>query len=203
MTTLETWSERLSRAAISELDRRAIAASEAARAMILERLDEHRGESAERAFEDRDALHAWALLGRVLADAGGSPTLVAQIVDALADALASRGGGLDAWTAPARSALVEAFVAAQRDLAEMRVAEAWRFPKCVVRLDETTAAVAANFPDDDADSLARWADEVAAGLAKMGIRRVHSDGSARARAALDGALEVAGIEHRGRAVRTK
>jgi len=194
MPSLDAWTERLASAAISEVDRRAVAASETARALVLEQLEAHSGESAERAFEDHDALHGWAVLGRVLADAGASPSLAAQVVDALIEATPGGSGDrLQAWGATARSALLEAFVLAQRELAELRAAEAWRFPKCVVRLDETTAAVAASFPDDDADALARWADEVAAGLAKMGVRRVHADGSARARAALASALSVAGI----------
>jgi len=192
MKPLDAWTERLTRAAISEIDRRAVAASETARALVLEQLEAHRGESAERALEDHDALHGWAVLGRVLADAGASPSLAAQVVDALVEAT-DRDERVTASAAPSRSALVEAFVAAQRELAELRAAQAWRFPKCVVRLDETTAAVAASFPDDDGDALARWADEVAAGLAKMGIRRVHADGAAPARAALASALSVAGI----------
>jgi hypothetical protein len=206
MTLLDAWTERLGRAAISEADRRAVTASETARALVLERIDAHRGETVESAFEDRDALHGWTVLGRVLADAGASPSLVAQVVDALLDAAepsakdpGGASGRIRAWAAASRSVLVEAFVAAQRDLAEARAAEAWRFPKCVVRLDETTAAVAASFPDDDPDALARWADEIAAGLAKMGIRRVHAEGTARARAALDSSLSVAGIDVAGRA----
>lgn len=193
MATLEAWTEELARAAISEADRRAVLASETARALVLEQLEEHRGETAERAFTDHDALHGWALLGRVLADAGATPTLAAQVVDALVAAMPDGTARLAAWAAPSRSALVEAFVAAQRELAEGRAVEAWRFPRCVVRLDEATAAVAASFPDDDPDAVARWADEVAAGLAKMGIRRVHADGSARARAALASALSFAGV----------
>lgn len=182
MKTLDQWTNRLSRAAISEVDRRAVAATESAREMVLERFE---------SLEDHDGLHAWAVLGRVLADAGASPSLVAQVVDALVEV------GVNAskdWAAPARASLIEAFVAAQREIEEARVADAWRFPRCVVRLDETTAAVAACFPDDDSDSLAKWADEVAAGLAKMGVRRVHIDGTARARAALAGALSIAGID---------
>ncbi len=178
---LADWTKRLSAAAISEIDRRAVAASESARENVLERL-------AEGSLEDHDALHAWAVLGRVLADASASPSLVAQVVDSLAD------GTPQSWAAPARAALVEAFVAAQREIEELRVADAWRFPRCVVRLDEKTAAVAACFPDDDPDALSRWADEVAAGLAKMGVRRVHADGSARGRAALADALSIAGID---------
>lgn len=181
MTVLDEWTQRLARAAISEIDRRAVAASENARELVLERFG---------GPDDHDTLHAWAVLGRVLADSSASPSLVAQVVDALAD---SKTDAKD-WAAPARAALIEAFVAAQREIEEARVADAWRFPRCVVRLDEQAAAVAACFPDDDLDALAGWADEVAAGLAKMGIRRVHVDGTARARAALADALSIAGID---------
>jgi hypothetical protein len=183
MTTQGDWTERLARVAISERDRRAIAASESAREMVLERL--------ESAVEDHDALHGWAVVGRVLADEGASPSLVAGVVDALVESspLAPKG-----WAPAARAAIVEAFVGAEREIAGERVKDAWRFPRCVVRLDESTAAVAASFPDEDSDSLARWADEVASGLAKMGVRRVHAEGTARARAALADALSVAGVD---------
>ncbi len=180
MKTLDEWTQRLAGAAISEIDRRAVAASESARELVLERLAE--------GFDGHDVLHAWGALGRVLADASASPSLVAQVVDALVETAPEK------WAAPARAALIEAFVAAQREIEELRVAEAWRFPRCAVRLDEKTAAVAACFPDDDPDALSRWADEVAAGLAKMGIRRVHVDGTARGRAALADALSIAGID---------
>jgi len=183
MATLEDWTERLARAAISERDRRAIAASESAREMVLERL--------ESAVEDHDALHGWTVVGRVLADENASPSLVAEVVDAL---VASSPRAREGWAPAARAAIVEAFVAAQRELEAERVKDAWRFPRCAVRLDESTAAVAASFPDEDSDALARWADEVASGLAKMGIRRVHAEGTARSRAALADALSVAGID---------
>ena len=183
MTTLDDWTQRLVRAAISERDRRAITASESAREMVLERL--------ESSVEDHDALHGWAVVGRVLADENASPSLVAEVVDAL---VAASPRAPEGWAPPARAAIVEAFVAAQREIEAERVKDAWRFPRCVVRLDESTAAVAASFPDEDSDALARWADEVASGLAKMGIRRVHAEGTARSRAALADALSVAGID---------
>ena len=181
MATLDDWTQRLLRAAISERDRRAITASESAREMVLERLES----------EDHDALHGWTVVGRVLADESASPSLVAEVVDAL---VAASPRAREGWASHARAAIVEAYVAAQREIEAERVKDAWRFPRCVVRLDESTAAVAASFPDEDSDALARWADEVASGLAKMGIRRVHADGSARSRAALADALSVAGID---------
>ena len=175
--TEKAWSDELASGSISEADRHAVVVSESSRAFVLDGLDS----------ADHDSLHAWAVLGRVLADAGASPTLAAHTVDALRD-VALRGGSSATWAAGARAALVEAYVAAQRERAELRMAESWRFPRCVVRLDERTAAVAAYFPDEDADATIRWADEVAAGLARMGIRSVHAEGSARARAALADAL---------------
>lgn len=182
-TTLDDWTQRLVRAALSERDRLAIAATESAREMVLERL--------ESSLEDHDALHGWTVVGRVLADESASPSLVAEVVDAL---VAARRPAPENWAAPARAAIVEAYVAAQREIEAERVKDAWRFPRCVVRLDESTAAVAASFPDEDSDALARWADEVASGLAKMGIRRVHAEGTARSRAALADALSIAGID---------
>lgn len=184
MATLDDWTQRLLHAAISERDRRAIAASESAREMVLERL--------ESSVEDHDALHGWTVVGRVLADETASPSLVAEVVDALV--AARNRDARESWAAPARAAIVEAYVAAQREIEAERVKEAWRFPRCVVRLDESTAAVAASFPDEDSDALARWADEVASGLAKMGIRRVHAEGTTRSRAALADALSIAGID---------
>ncbi len=177
--TLARWSRELSAAAISELDRRAIAATENARASVLE-------------YSGADALHAWAVLGRLMADADASPTLVARTVDCLAaaapDTRSAAPGSL------AQAALLEAFVAGQREAIELRMADRWRFPRCVVRIDDATAAVAASFPSEDADELGRWADEVASGLAKLGVRRVHVDGDRAALSALADALSVAGID---------
>jgi hypothetical protein len=176
------WSARLEEAALSDGDRRAVTLSESARALVLDRLQ----------TDDRDTLHAWATLGRVLAGAGASPSLASSAVDALAD---DPTDGVDEkHRQSARATLFEAYTLAQRELAEARLAEAWRFPRCVVRLDARTAAVAAWFPDDDADATARWADEVAAGLAKMGMRTVYAEGSPRARAALADALTAFDID---------
>lgn len=174
---LAAWSLKLTEVALSTPDRRAAALSESARALVLDWLG----------GDDPDTLHAWATLGRVLSDAGASPSLAAYAVDALASILPPVDKD---WRSSARAALLEAYVAAQRERTEARIAEAWRFPRCVVRLGDRAAAVAASFPDDDTDSLARWADEVAAGLAKMGVRCVYAEGSAPARAALADALST-------------
>jgi len=188
--TLARWTRGLDAAAISEVDRRAVATTENARASVLE-------------YSGADALHAWGVLGRMFADADASPTLVARTVHALAAARSGEplpGAASEARAfgaqedALAEAALLEAFVAAQREAIELRMADRWRFPRCVVRIDDTTAAVAASFPNDDADALGRWADEVASGLAKLGVRRVHVDGDRAAQAALADALSVAGID---------
>jgi hypothetical protein len=126
---MQAWTDDLGNGSISEADRHAILVSESARSFVLDGL-----ESA-----DHDSLHAWAVLGRVLADAGASPTLAAHTVDTLR-AVALRRGADAKWCAGARAALIEAYVAAQRERAELRMAESWRFPRCVVRLDERTAA---------------------------------------------------------------
>ena len=178
--TLNRWTRALSEAAISEVDRRAIAATENARSSVLE----HSGP---------DALHAWGILGRLLAEADASPTLATRMVDGLLDA--TSGGEPDGADASlARATLLEAFVVARREAIEQRLADRWRFPRCVVRIDDTTAAVAASYPSDDPDELARWADEVASGLAKLGVRRVHVDGDSLGQVALADALSVTGID---------
>jgi hypothetical protein len=179
----QAWTAELASGSISEADRHAVTVSESARSLVIERLGS----------AGHDSLHAWASLGRVLADAGASPTLAAHTVDALREVSSGSVAGVT-WCRAARAALIEAYVAAKRERTELRIAEAWRFPRCVVRLDARHAAVAAHYPDDDDDAIVRWADEVAAGLAKMGIRCVHAEGSARARAALADALASVDID---------
>src|SRR5438094_8961587 len=111
------WTEALLRAAISESDRRAARASETARAFVLDRL----------ATEDHDALHGWSSLGRVLAAEGASPSLAASAVDALVEA--RKDARPPPWAVAARATLVEAYVAAERERSEERIAEAWAFPR--------------------------------------------------------------------------
>jgi hypothetical protein len=179
---LSRWSTLLQQTALSELDRRAVGATESARSLAMER--------APTIHSDHDALHAWGMLGRLLADADASPTLAARMLDTLVEA----EGGAPTWISLARATLFEAYVATRREAIELATADRWRFPRCVVRIDDSTAAVAASFPNDDPDATARWADEIASGLAKWGVRRVYVDGETTNKAALADALGVAGIE---------
>ena len=138
----------------------------------------------------------WAVVGRVLADASASPSLVAEVVDALVSVSprAPEGGRLPrAPRSSKRSSPRSAEIEAER------VEEAWRFPRCVVRFDESTAAVAASLP--------RRRRGRARALGRRGRERPREDGHsprarrryrARARGARRRAL---GRGHRPRAAR--
>ncbi len=179
-TALAAWAERDAHAAITEEDTRAIASTEGARALVVERLLDAAG---------RDALSACSVLGRLMAQAGASPSLAARTLDGLA----ATSPCDDAWLGTARASLAEGYAAASREAAAAKRADTWRYPRCVVRLDSDTVAVGAGFPDDDPDTLAEWANEVARGLVKAGVRRAIIDGDLAPRAALEEALELAGI----------
>jgi hypothetical protein len=147
---------------------------------------------------DRDLLHAFGVLGRIVGERGGSPTLAATTVDGARralDVLTVCPSGADAaWVMPARAALLETFAAARRDAARREAATRWEYPKCVVGLHEGSVAIAAGYPEDDADALAAWASRVAHEAAIVGVRRAVVSGSPAAEAALAEALEVAGIK---------
>lgn len=153
---------------------------------------------------DRDLLNAFGLLGRIVGERGGSPTLAAAIVDGARrtlDALDTptvglRGSQTDApWVMPARAALAEAYAAARRDAARADAATRWEYPRCAVSLDAASVAIAAGYPEDDLDELAAWASRVAQAAAFAGVRKAVVSGSLAAKAALGEALDVAGIEH--------
>jgi hypothetical protein len=139
---------------------------------------------------DRDLWNACAVLGRLIAERGGSPTLAASTMDSAREAL---GDASAEWLVPARAALAEGFDAARREKTRAEAAKAWDYPACAVALDETTIAIAAGFPDADLDALEQWASRVAHDAALAGKRRAIVSGSKRAREALGAALSLAGI----------
>jgi hypothetical protein len=141
----------------------------------------------------RDLLNAFGVLGRLVAERGGSPTLAAAIVDGALQALAPAPGLAPAWVLPARAALAEAFALAQLEAAQAEGAARWEYPRCAVGLADGTVAIAAGFPDDDLDALGAWASRVAHAAALAGVRRVVVSGSPSAEALLDAAFEIAGI----------
>ena len=182
-----SWREHDRACAIHPKDREAIDATEAARSLVLQRMLQ--GPS-------RDLYSACARLGRLLFDAGASPSLAVSTIDGAARALDETGRGWDRSSLrSARSALGEGFAAAADDDARARAKRAWAYPACAVKIDDETATVTIGFDDDDADETASWAARVARGLSKDGVRRVilGRSGSTRAKTELEDALGLVGI----------
>jgi len=144
-----------------------------------------------RAPDSRDLLNAFAALGRLTAERGGSPTLAAMLVDGLAREVDRAPA--DGWIG-ARGAVVESFVRATTDASREGDAERWEYPACAVPLHDGIVAIAAGYRDDDEDALAGWASRVAHAASLTGVRRVVLSGSPMAVAALEDALGIAGIE---------
>jgi hypothetical protein len=150
---------------------------------------------------DRDLLHAFGMLGRLIGERAGSPTLASAVVDGALEALGSLGPlplpqtqeGGPAWVRPARAAVAEAFALAELEKARAAATARWEYPACAVAVGEGTVAIAAGYPDDDGDALGAWAGRVAHAAAMAGVRRVVVSGSQAAEAALGEALEMAGI----------
>jgi hypothetical protein len=134
---------------------------------------------------------ACAVLGRMMAQRGGSPTLASVTVDHAADALGARNAP---WVVAARSALAEGFASALVEAARREATEAWEFPSCAVALGEAALAIAAGHPSDDDEVLAAWAARVAKNAALRGVRRAVVAGGESACAALVDALYLVGIE---------
>lgn len=135
---------------------------------------------------DKDTLLLASVLGRVIAQAGASPTLAATLLDPVVEGWVTSG--------PLRAALFEAYTATRVEQASHEANEAWRYPRCVVPLGEGVFGVCAGLPTQDPEELADWADQVAAGLARVGARRVVlAGGEHAARAALEAALELVDV----------
>jgi hypothetical protein len=160
----------------------AIAATAAAREALLERI--------EGGQEDVDLLHAAAMLGRLLATHGCSPSLAAATMDGAVRALESTKGK---WPALARAALTEAYVATRDESAQQGATKSWSFPACCVPLPDGSVAVAAGIPSEDSDDIVAWADGVARALARMKVRRAIVSGKGAAVSALEDALSLVGI----------
>jgi hypothetical protein len=181
---VEAWAEHDAARAIHPADRAAIAATEAARALVVL--------LAEAGGDPRDLYTACATLGRLLAEAGASPTLASATMDG-ARAAALRGEPLRDEAA-LRASVLEGFtagiVAAQRAAAR----GAWDWPACAIALDAETCAIAAGHPDEPDDARVAWAETVASRASKAGVRRAIVGGDGRARAEVEAALRLVGIE---------
>lgn len=180
---LAAWREHDATRAIHPSDRAAIEATEAARALVVELFDR----------PARDLYNACALFGRLLADAGASPSLAVSTIDGLARAFADTKTTCDdARIAPARASVAEGYVSAVRDVDRESANRAWGHPACVVTLDDETAAVAAGYPDEG-DGLTEWAAKIASKLSKAGIKTAVVAGNETARRELTSALDLLGI----------
>lgn len=177
---LRAWSALDRTVAITDADRSVIASTEAARALLVERALE--------SPSTKDFFDGAAIYGRALAAAGASPSFGAQAIDTLLEALDTPSAP---WARGARAALAEGYTSARAEAAHRVLVDAWTPPHCVVRIDEDTAAIATSFPSDDPEDVGPWAERVAHGLARAGVRQVVLGGDAPP--ALTEALEVAGI----------
>ena len=180
------WCERDHARALLPVDHEIIDSTAAARALVIECL--------RRAVPDRDLFHACAVLGRLVAERGGSPTLASSMMDGAAEAL---GGDATPWLVAAGAALAEGFAAARVDMARREASAAWDYPRCSVRIDDETIAIIAGYPDhdgDDGEALAAWAARVAHGVALAGVRRAIVAGGDAARVALADALTLVGVK---------
>ena len=130
---VEEWCARDRARAFLRADLEVIESMAAARALAAEHLLRFAEEQASTEV-DRDLLHAFGVLGRILGGRGGSPTLAAAVVDGARHALgaletpcmARQARGPDAaWVAPARAALAEAFVASREDATRAEAIARW------------------------------------------------------------------------------
>lgn len=184
---VEEWCARDTEVALPG-DRAVIEATRAARTLVVDRLRAEGGGG-----DSGNLFNACAVLGRLFADLGASPTLAANTIDGARSVLP----GLDERTArAARAALMEGFVAVRAESARAAAAAQWDFPACAVPLEDSAVAIAAGFPGDDEDAVAAWAARVAGAAARTGYRRAVVAGNERACAALVDALELAGVKVR-------
>ncbi len=184
---LAAWREHDVARAIHPVDRQAIHATEAARALVVELFDR----------PARDLYNACAQLGRLLADAGASPSLAVSTIDGAAEAFASIGITHDASRIPAaRASVAEGYFAAVRQAERDEAKRAWDPPACIVPLDDETVAIAAGHPEGDGEGLAEWAAKVAAKVSKSGARVAVVSGGESAKREVGEALGLIGVEVR-------
>jgi hypothetical protein len=180
---VDDWSERDRRCAVLPADREIIDASGSLRALIVDLVVS--------ASPEDELYDACAVLGRMIAHRGGSPTLASATMESAGLALEATGA---AWLAPARATVAEGFTATIVEGARREAVQAWEFPSCAVPLGQAAVAIAAGYPADDDEELAAWAARVAKAAALSGVRRAVVSGSQRACDAVLDACGVVGIE---------
>jgi hypothetical protein len=177
------WSAKDRARAVLPADREVVDASANIRALIVDLV---------LAGGPEDELYdAAAVLGRVIAQRRGSPTLASATLYHAADVLDARTAP---WLVPARAAVAEGFAATLVEDAELQTMRTWEFPHCAVPLGQAGLAIAAGHPSDDEEVLGAWAARVAKAAALAGVRRAVLSGGERASAALIDALSLVGIE---------
>jgi len=177
-TAVEVWRDHDLQHAIHVADREAIGTTEAARVLVLEHL----------ARPSRDLWSACAQLGRLLADAGASPTLAAATIDG---ALRAYGPAAESLASSARAAVTEGYVGRVRDIERAAACRSWTYGACVVEIGERKIAVAAGYPDDD--GIVDWAAEIASKAARNGVKAANVHGREAVRRELSAAFELVGI----------
>jgi hypothetical protein len=189
MSTLErdallaAWSVKDRDRAVLPADRAIVDASSNVRALIVD--------LALAGGPEDELYDACAVLGRLIAQRAGSPTLASATLENAAEVLDARSAP---WVVPARAAVVEGFVATVVENAQLEAVRSWEFPRCAVPLGYAGFAIAAGHPSDDEEVLATWAARVAQSAARAGARRAVVSGGELAVAALVDALSLVGIE---------
>jgi hypothetical protein len=180
---VDAWSLKDRARSVLPADRAVVDASATVRALIVD--------LALAGGPEDELYDACAVLGRLIAQRAGSPTLASATLDHAAEVLDARSAP---WVAPARAAVVEGFAATLAEDAQLAALRSWEFPRCVVPLGQAGLAIAAGHPSDDEEVLSTWAGRVARAAALAGIRRAVVSGGALATAAVVDALCLVGIE---------
>jgi hypothetical protein len=169
--------------AVLSADRSVIEQSASVRALIVELASGGHGQD--------ELFDACAVLGRLIAQHRGSPTLAALTIDHAASIL---GEGDAPWKSPARAAVVEGFAAALVDSTRREANAAWEFPRCVVPVGDRSIAVAAGYPGDDDQEASAWVDRVAKAAAMQGIKTAFVSGPEPLRRRMIEALVLTGVD---------
>jgi hypothetical protein len=184
---LAAWREHDAKHALHGADRDAIGSTDAPRALVLELLA--------RAGPGRDLYNACARLGRLLADAGASPSLAVATIDGAAHALSSLAIACDVERlAPARASVAEGYFAVIVEGERAAARRVWDYPACAVRITKETVAIVAGYPADDGEGLADWSARVALAISREGYKHAVLAGSDAARTELGQALSLVGVE---------
>ncbi len=183
---LAAWRLHCMAGAIHELDRTAVQATEAPRSLVFELLA--------RRSPERDLYNACASLGRLLAEAGASPSLATATLDGAEHALAAVDVTYEVThLGPARACLAEGYVAAISESEKLIARLAWEYPKCAVRVNEKTVAIVRGLPASEDEDLADWAARVSVGASREGFTTAIFEGPDATRTHLEDAFSLLGI----------